>query len=238
VRHLVFIIKAPMMAWGDIAYGRHRPTLSHPTRSGILGLVAGSLGYSRDADARHAALDASLGMATCAHDVGRPLQDYHTAQVPGQQRGRQWSTRRDELAESSVNTILSTRDYITDAVHSVALWTRKEGGPKLEEMAQALDSPVYAPYLGRRSCPPAWPFSPVVVDAVTLAEAFRQGVPPELRLVVGEREVYADADPAHPNAGFDMMTAFEQRDAPASRSLHLFAIRQVRSGWIGPARDG
>lgn len=39
-------------------------------------------------------------------------------------------------------------------------------------MRDALEEPVFAPYLGRKACPPALPFSPVIVRADTLRAAF------------------------------------------------------------------
>lgn len=241
-----------MASWGDIGYGRHRPTLPQPTRSAILGLVASTLGYGRDEDGLHAALATGIGVAVCTEIPGQPLRDYHTAQAPGRDRSRLRATRRDELAEPrhTLNTILSTREYVTDALYIVALWKRTPEGPTLDAIAAALERPVYAPFLGRRSCPTIWPLTPLLVEAATLAEALAaapvgQVLTPEGRLYgsalrvpwgpreASDREVHTDEHEAM-GAEIQTMRHVEQRDAPESRSRRVFATRVVHVGRLPP----
>jgi CRISPR system Cascade subunit CasD len=109
--------------------------------------------------------------------TGSLLRDYHTAQVPGRSalKGRPHATRRDELSmpKRELNTILSTRDYRQNAACLVALQC-KAGQPAphtLEALAAALRTPRFVLCLGRKSCPPAAPLAPRVLDAASAREA-------------------------------------------------------------------
>ena len=165
--YLVFRLWGPMASWGDIAVGERRGTWSRPSRSAILGLIASALGIERKNGAAHANLEDSLGFAVRVDHPGRPLRDYHTAQSPGARKGLRWSTRRDELdASNDLNTILSERSYLTEMDAKIVLWQR-QGQPSfsLAEIAERLSEPVFAPYLGRKSCPLGLPLKPSVIPA-------------------------------------------------------------------------
>ncbi len=166
---LVFRLWGPMASWGDIAVGERRGTWSRPSRSAILGLVASALGIDRANGPAHAGLEAGLGFAVRVDNPGRPLRDYHTAQSPGARKGLRWPTRRDELdASNDLNTILSERSYVTEMDAGIVLWWRlgKETF-NLAEIAEKLSEPVFAPFLGRKSCPLGLPLKPRVIPALS-----------------------------------------------------------------------
>ena len=104
------------------------------------------------------------------------LRDYHTAQVPGRStmKGRPHVTRRDELTvpKYELNTILSTRDYRQDAACLVAVQAIAKPPQSLDELAKHLRCPRFVLYLGRKSCPPAAPLYPQVIDAPSALDAF------------------------------------------------------------------
>lgn len=167
---LVFRLWGPMAAWGDIAVGERRGTWNRPSRSAILGLVAAALGIERGNSAAHQRLENGLGFAVRVDDPGRPMRDYHTAQSPSERRGKRWATRRDELdASNDLNTILSERTYQLEMNAVVLLWRRQgTDGPQLAEIAARLAEPVFALYLGRKSCPLGLPF-PLPRDPIKAA---------------------------------------------------------------------
>lgn len=172
---LVFQLYGAMAAWGDIAVGEHRPTLGHPSKSAIMGLLAAALGIERSDQERQQQLNQHYSMAVCVHAAGELLRDYHTIQVPGGKR--QYATRRDELLtdELNLNTILSQRDYRTDTVYVVAIWGSHEAMPfSLEQLKQHLECPIFNLYLGRKSCPISLPLQPKILQDVTLKQAFAQ----------------------------------------------------------------
>ena len=174
---LVFRLFGPISAWGDIAVGERRPIQDHPSKSGVLGLVAASLGIRRDDAGALSRLHGSYCFATMVDAPGVLLSDYHTVQVPPSKKGREFATRRDELEvhREDLRTILSRRDYRCDAVAAACIWlVATDAAPhSLAAIATALRQPVFTPYLGRRSCPLALPLQPQVLDAYSPTEALK-----------------------------------------------------------------
>ncbi len=178
---LVFRLYGPLAAWGDIAVGERRPTANRPSRSGVLGLVASALGIERIDQEKQTLLRDSLGIASRVDVPGRLMHDYHTAQVPSEswskEQTKRWKdkprhagplwTRGEELEDrDGLSTILSERAYLADTLTAVAVWLRTpDGTVTLSDVEQALRRPVFAPFLGRKSCPPALPFAPRLVEA-------------------------------------------------------------------------
>lgn len=228
MHYLIITLHAPLASHGEIAVGSYRASWSRPARSAVLGLVAGALGIDRDAEAEHAALDAGYGYAVRTDASGRPLADYHTAQVPKGARARGQSTRRDELAFGNLKTILSSREYRTDALYTVALWARAGARWSLEELAAALRTPHYVPYFGRKSCPFALPFQPDIIEAsdVISALAKRAKLPTaiveDLHIEFDERpQVACDVDAV----GVNYERIEHRRDQYLNRSAWLFTER-------------
>lgn len=229
MKYLLFRLYGPMSSWGDIAVGEIRPSFAHPTKSAILGLVAGSMGIRRDEEEKHRFLAEEMGFAVQVEFMGHPLSDYHTAQVPsGKER---YCTRRQELSceKSELNTILSTRDYRTDGLYIIVLWQRKNGEWGIEKIKEKLEQPEFVPYLGRKSCPVALPFEAQVIDAVSLVEALTKGKFLDIQLLgfkfAGQKMLYWDDDTA---AGVEQQHIFERRDLPLSRGRWQFDTRKER----------
>lgn len=182
---LIFQLQGPLSSWGEAAVGEYRPSADYPSQSAILGLLAAALGITRDDEAGQRALRASCRMAVGVLSPGRLLRDFHTAQVPGRAdlKKRPQATRRDELAlpKSDLNTILSTRDYRQDAAAVVALQALDAAQYPLSSIADALRRPKFVLYLGRKSCPPAAPLHPLILDDTTVSAAmttYVQALPP------------------------------------------------------------
>ena len=135
---LLLRLSGPMQSWGDSSRFVMRTTRREPTKSGIVGLLAAALGRSREADVEDLAV---LEFGVRADQPGQVMTDFQTE--------RSLDGKRDMP--------LSTRYYLADAKFLVAL-----GGDAklLDELAAAVESPVWPLYLGRRSCPPE---SPIVL---------------------------------------------------------------------------
>ncbi|MBU4304881.1 MAG: type I-E CRISPR-associated protein Cas5/CasD [Candidatus Omnitrophica bacterium] len=229
MKYLLFRLYGPMSSWGDIAVGETRPSFTHPTKSAVLGLVAGAMGIRRDEEEKHKFLAEGIGFAVQVEFMGYPLSDYHTAQVPsGKER---YCTRRQELSgeKSELNTILSTRDYRADGLYIIVLWQRKQGEWSQEQIKEKLEQPEFVPYLGRKSCPAALPFEAQVVDAVSLVEALAKGKFSDIQLLgfkpVEQKMLYWDEDAV---AGIEQQHVFERRDLPLSRGRWQFDTRKER----------
>lgn len=172
---LLFNLYGPMAAWGDIAVGEQRPSFGQPTKSAIMGLLAAALGLRRNEEELHNQLQASVCFAVQVNHAGELLRDYHTTQSPSQKKGKVFHTRLDETAEENLNTILSQRDYRTDASYTVALWLRDNASSwSLSNFKNALLMPEFTLYLGRKSCPLALPLTPDIMQAENLCQAFSQ----------------------------------------------------------------
>ena len=172
---LVFQLYGTLVSWGDIAVGEYRPSVDHPSKSAITGLIAAALGVNREDETANTALNSQYGIAVCTRSFGELLRDYHTIQVPSGKR--QYATRRDELLmdQHNVNTILSQRDYRTDAFYQVALWyLQNEPDYSLAHLQESLNAPVFNLYLGRKSCPLSLPLQPLVCSCDHLKQAFDQ----------------------------------------------------------------
>ncbi len=235
---IVFRLYGPLAAWGDIAVGEQRPTTPHPSKSAVLGLVAAALGIRCDDDPRHAALADGYGFAVRVDAVGTPLRDYHTSQrASSTARLHHLQTRRDELADrQNLATVLSTRDYRTDALYSVCLHCRRAPqAPTQQDIVAALHRPTFTLYLGRRSCPLALPLTPRVIEAEDLPgalaacdEADASGL---WRTVAAQLHATPSADaPLYwedgiPPGALPATTTTPRYDQPGSRARRQFAPR-------------
>jgi CRISPR system Cascade subunit CasD len=149
-----------MQSWGHASRFERRTTALHPTRSGIIGLIAAAMGINKYAeDENLARFDAiRCTMVTLPRIRQRSgerfmqrMLDYHT--VTGIRRA---SGKVDEDA-----TVQTYRHYLLDARFGVLL----EGpGDLLKEIECALADPRWGVWLGRKCCIPA---SPVLVAPVS-----------------------------------------------------------------------
>lgn len=173
---LVFQLEAPLAAWGDTAVGEYRGSQNWPGESALVGLLGAALGIEREDDANHTALSRGYGFAVGVLSQGALLRDYHTAQVPGRAalKKRPHATRRDELAvpKDELNTILSTRDYRQNVGYLIAVQPLADAPHDLPALVAALVRPRFVLYLGRKSCPPAVPLYPKVIEAESALAAF------------------------------------------------------------------
>lgn len=133
---LLLRISAPLQAWGYESKFETRRTSREPTKSGVIGLLASALGRSRDESVQDLN-EISFGVRV-DHE-GELLHDYHTV----------------KLNESK--TYVTHRYYLSDAVFLVGLESDNE--ELLQKLNNAVLSPAFPLFLGRRSCPPTLPLS-------------------------------------------------------------------------------
>ena len=174
MQFLLFTLYAPMASFGEIAVGERRMSWARPSRSAVLGLVAAARGLDRADEGAHAQLEASLYYAVRTDVPGRPLMDYHTAQAPKARRGLTYSTRREEVSAEDLNTVLSTREWLSDACFTVCLWEREGSAVSLNDLAGALREPQFVLYAGRKSGPLGLPLDPALIVAETFSRAFEK----------------------------------------------------------------
>jgi CRISPR system Cascade subunit CasD len=149
-------LEGPLQAWSAQGKLGIRDTEREPTKSGVLGLVAAALGMPRDDDATLSTL-AALRMGVRVDRAGTLLHDYHTA-GGGHFRGKAY------FVHGTRDCVPSHRYYLQDASFVAAL---DGDDTSVSRLAEALRSPRYPPFLGRRSCPPSVPLLIGVVGGTT-----------------------------------------------------------------------
>jgi CRISPR system Cascade subunit CasD len=157
---LVLRLEGPLQAWSAQGKLVIRDTEREPTKSGVIGLLGAALGMERSDDVTLSGL-ASLKMGVRVDRAGTLLRDYHTA------GGGTFRGERRYFVHDTKACVPSERYYLQDASFVAAL----AGDDALVlRIATALESPRYALFLGRRSCPPSVPVLVNVVEG-TIREA-------------------------------------------------------------------
>lgn len=169
---VVFRYEAPLAAFGNLAVGERRGSRTRPSHSAITGLIASAFGIGRD-DQGHEEIAQGFLLAIRTDKPGEALSDFHTAQTPPQRRGARYATRKEELRNKrNLGTIISRRDYYTEACFTVLLWLKDGYARPAASIADALNRPAFIPYAGRRSCPFGTPPAARVLQVETVSEAF------------------------------------------------------------------
>lgn len=134
---LLLRLAGPLQAWGASSRFNVRGTELAPTKSGVLGMLAAALGRRRT-DPLEDLLSLRFGVRK--DQPGTLLRDFHTART----------------LDGAKSMPLSQRYYLADAVFLAGI----EGDDDLlTGLADAVSSPEFPLYLGRRSCPPSLPVS-------------------------------------------------------------------------------
>ncbi len=129
---LMLRLAAPLQSWGVASKFDTRDTVREPSKSGIIGLLAAALGRNRSESLKDLN---NLRFGVRIDQPGKFLRDFHTARINKQSP-----------------PFVTTRYYLMDAVFLVGLEGERNF---LQEIAEALQNPVFPLYLGWRSCPPA-----------------------------------------------------------------------------------
>lgn len=140
---LLLRLSGPLQSWGVSSKFNNRSTEKEPSKSGVIGMVASALGRPRDAP-----LDdlSALRFGVRVDQPGKLIRDYHTAHNP----------------EDEKLAYITNRYYLSDATFLVGLEGDRE---MLEGLDQAIQTPFYPLFLGRRSCPPSGKISLGIRDA-------------------------------------------------------------------------
>lgn len=157
---LLLQLAGPLQSWGEHSAFTHRDTAAHPTRSGLIGMIASAFGIPRHRAVSESpdGSETTFGRLTrlrftVRHDrPGVRLRDFHTI-GGGYPTHRTVPTAKGGRRTSGQGTIVSERHYLSDAVFTVAV-TAPDDPSLVTDCAQALSAPHWPLHLGRRSCPP------------------------------------------------------------------------------------
>ena len=149
---LLLRLDGPLQAWGDASRFVRRHTRTEPTKSGVIGLLAAAQGRRRTDPIEDLA---ALAFGVRVDQRGRMMRDFQTA------------IRRGRKNESMP---LSYRYYLADAVFVAGV----EGDIELlRALDDAVHSPTFPLYLGRRACPPSEKEISLGVHDTSLEDALR-----------------------------------------------------------------
>ncbi|MCV0369519.1 type I-E CRISPR-associated protein Cas5/CasD [Filomicrobium sp.] len=238
MQYLLFTLAAPLAAFGSIAVGERRATWDRPSKSQTLGLIAGALGIERSDEEQQKVLAANMGFAVRVDDPGQLASDYHTTQVPPTRRNRRFATRAEELAvpKHELKTILSRREFRIGSFYTICIWLKPSALTSLEQIKEAIKTPVFQPFAGRKAFPLMLPAQPEIIEAEDIEAAFvardlnehdQRPAITKLKAVLGikprsERPIFADVEAIPPDS---RQRLEERRDVPESRSKWRFGLR-------------
>ena len=135
MKTIVLKLSGPMQSWGTSSNYEYRKTDYYPSKSGIIGLVAASLGLERDSSdiAKLNALD----FAVRIDQPGVLKKDFQIAASYNENTGQ------------FIRNYVIQREYVEDAVYLVTL-----GGEDnlISKVYDSLCNPYYQQYMGRKSC--------------------------------------------------------------------------------------
>lgn len=223
MKHLVFQVAASLMSFGGAGAKQERATDSYPGKGLALGLLGAALGKKRD-DPWHD-LSKRFGFAVLTVRAGHRLEDYHTVATP---RGTATFNTRLEEVEAADYTVETWRGYISDGYFVIAFWGMSDAD--LEEAVDALVSPTFEIFAGRKSCPLSLPMAPEIVDCETLREVFRRyskKIYQELRPQGKEFPIHWEP---HQSPGIDSQRVYLRKDQIENRALRLFRERSEHEG--------
>lgn len=252
--YLLFTLYSPLSSWGEIAVGEVRASKTHPGRSAVFGLIAAALGIRRNDSAAIKNLHDSYGLGVKVISAGNLIKDFHTIEAARTQRNVVYRRRADELNADSdfKGTLISTREYRSDALYVVSIWNRTADSTySLFQVKNALESPVFVPYLGRKSCPPACNFAPeIIVGKQTLKDAFDQyevkpiwfGFDYESQSGKQEDRVFRDDSVMYywddcENSGLVSMLSTDRYDTVTDSARRQFSARRENMVLISKRKD-
>lgn len=160
-RYLAIKLQGVMQAWGGHTYEDLRHSELIPTRSAVLGLLAGCLGIDRSDSSALEKLSTSVSMAVRIDSEPQRIMDFHTV-----------INARKVDGKPNPNPVVSRREYLCDAAYTLLLQIRDGSAYSLDTLAKAIARPIYTPFLGRRSCPITRPLFETFVSGHGFKEAF------------------------------------------------------------------
>ena len=155
---LLLRLQGPMQAWGTASRFSERDTGLEPSKSGVIGLLCAAMGKPRlespaDGDRwPHLSTLAKLRMGVRLDRPGKVAVDFQTA-GGGKLGHREYGVAKADGARPEA--VMSWRYYLQDADFLVGL--QGDDAALLHRLHDALASPVWPLFLGRKSYVPGAP---------------------------------------------------------------------------------
>jgi len=200
-RYLAIKLHGVMQAWGGHTYEDLRHSELIPARSAVLGMLAACIGIDRSDVEGLQSLSASVRMAVRLDSKPQRIMDFHTV-----------LDARKVDGKPNPNPVVSRREYLCDAKYTILIQAISEDGYSLESIEQAIKTPVYTPFLGRRSCPLSRPLFAEVISAIDFKQAFAL-IKPTDGVIYSEEKLHMDD------------ALWRMRDEPVYARKRQFATR-------------
>lgn len=218
---LAFYIDAPLQSWGASSKFQYRESNGFPTKSALVGLIAGALGIDKHKATEAAELLPIANLKLTAVQVQKPKRaatrftDFHTIGGGYNKRTPQWEKMSipQKASGAPFGTVITRRSYLTDACFVVLL----EGDAVvLKRIQSALLDPVWGVWFGRKTCLPASPLSPQIGDSRQAAfDALLEILPGHSPALLERFEYQEEIDPKLTADG-----TFYQSDQPIAFGKH------------------
>jgi CRISPR system Cascade subunit CasD len=183
---LLLRLEGPLMSFGGPMVDQNGVIADFPPRSMLAGLAGNALGWCHH-DTRHLqSLQDAICLAARLDRRGERLTDYQTVDLGSswmQPSEAGWTTRHAVAERGGANaekTHRRYRDYLVDAICTVAFAVRGADSPDVGTIARAIDQPRRPLFLGRKACLPTARLSLGVRKASSVLEALAVA-PPAMR---------------------------------------------------------
>ncbi len=188
IAYLAIYLNAPLQSWGYQSRFDRRTTLSHPTRSGLVGMLCAAMGIDR-IDTSKLDQFTELTMTMYTFQTAGRLMDFHTV-------GGGWDKKthpQNVVAKAdgkAGNTVVTRREFLQHSKFGVIL---KGDSDLLDRIAQALKNPKWGIWLGRKSCIPSTPVYQGQFDSQAQAlEHLQETAGSSATLVIQEVKTFED----------------------------------------------
>lgn len=142
MKTIILKFAGTLQSWGTGSSFETRHTDFHPSKSGVIGMIAASMGYRRDEDEKIQKLN-EIDFAVRIDQQGNLVKDYHIA--------KKYKPNGD-----FERTYVTNRYYLEDAVFLVAI--SHENHEFIKSILNAIKKPYFQSYFGRRSLAPNYDF--------------------------------------------------------------------------------
>lgn len=167
--YIVFTLAGPLGSFATVAGNERRGTEARPGHAMLVGLLSAALGIRRTEEAALMAISDACKFAIRTDQPGQLLTDFHTAQSAKRKKGFAPLTRRQMLEEGTRTTIVTRREYLEDIRFTIAVLFQ-HGNISQDQLIEKLRTPIFSLYLGRKSCPPALPLDPHLIEGAATPE--------------------------------------------------------------------
>jgi CRISPR system Cascade subunit CasD len=212
-------LEGPLQSWGERGRWSVRDSAPEPTKSGVIGLIACALGVNDNAAIK--SLSESVQMGVRIDAPGTRLTDYHTIGGGAANPMLLTAQGKPKKSSGSPHTEISHRDYLCSASFLVAL---QGEASVIEQIAAAVQTPVWVIFLGRKSCPPTCPVFDGIGDYPDLPTALAAHNWP------GDKEQATAVLECAPTAA----NAVRRRDHLVSRSHRVYHPRYTQTILLQP----